>query len=85
MSFGQDILEAFAAHGDRVAIVSGRQQITYSQCLAQIGHLATNFKASGLRPGDRVGLGLIVEVEVPSIDRLNTLRDLIAIMAASRT
>lgn len=36
MSFGQDILEAFATHGDRVAMVSGRQQITYSQCLAQI-------------------------------------------------
>ncbi|KRB19889.1 acyl-CoA synthetase [Mesorhizobium sp. Root695] len=64
MSFGRDILEAFAAHGDRVAIVSGRQQITYGQCLAQIGHLATNFRTSGLRPGDRVGLSMIDNIDV---------------------
>jgi acyl-CoA synthetase (AMP-forming)/AMP-acid ligase II len=32
--------------------------------LAQIGHLATNFKASGLRPGDRFGLSMIDNIDV---------------------
>lgn len=64
MSFGQDILAAFAAHGDRVAMISGRQQITYSQCLEQIAHLATNFRASGLRAGDRVGIAMVDNIDV---------------------
>ncbi|MFC3325816.1 AMP-binding protein [Mesorhizobium cantuariense] len=57
-------MEAFAAHGDRVAMVSGRQQITYSQCLEQIAHLAANFRTSGLRAGDRVGLAMVDNIEV---------------------
>ena len=43
MSFGKQILEAFAAHGDRLAMVSDRSRITYRQALAEIGHLAANF------------------------------------------
>jgi hypothetical protein len=42
MSFGRRILEAFAAHGDKVAMVSDRSQITYAQALIQIRHLAVN-------------------------------------------
>jgi long-chain acyl-CoA synthetase len=64
MSFGRQILDAFAAHGDRVAMVSGRSEITYAQALTQIGHLAANFKASGLKPGDRVGLAMVDNIDV---------------------
>jgi acyl-CoA synthetase (AMP-forming)/AMP-acid ligase II len=64
MSFGRQILDAFAAHGDRVAMASGRSQITYAQALTQIGHLAANFKMLGLRPGDRVGLAMVDNIDV---------------------
>jgi acyl-CoA synthetase (AMP-forming)/AMP-acid ligase II len=64
MSFGQQLLDAFADHGDRVAMVSGREQITYAQALTQVGHLAANLRASGLRPGDRVGLAMVDNIDV---------------------
>lgn len=64
MSFGRQILEAFAAHGDKVAMVSDRSQITYAQALIQIGHLAANFSASGIGPGDRVGLAMVDNIDV---------------------
>jgi long-chain acyl-CoA synthetase len=64
MSFGRQILDDFAAHGDRVAMASGRSQISYSQALTQIDHLAANFKASGIRPGDRVGLAMADNIDV---------------------
>ncbi|MER8849718.1 class I adenylate-forming enzyme family protein [Mesorhizobium australicum] len=64
MSFGRQILEAFAAHGDKVAMVSGRSDITYSQALTQSGHLAANFGASDIRPGDRVGLAMVDNIDV---------------------
>ncbi|TPM98299.1 class I adenylate-forming enzyme family protein [Mesorhizobium sp. B2-1-3A] len=64
MSFGRQILEAFAAHGDKVAMVNDRSQITYAQALTQVGHLAANFNASGIRPGDRVGLAMVDNIDV---------------------
>lgn len=64
MSFGRQILEAFAAHGDKVAMVSDRSQITYAQALIQIGHLAANLSASGIEPGDRVGLAMVDNIDV---------------------
>lgn len=64
MSFGRQILEAFTAHGDKVAMVNDRSQITYAQALTQIGHLAVNFSASGIRPGDRVGLAMVDNIDV---------------------
>jgi len=64
MSFGRQILEAFAAHGDKVAMVNDRSQITYAQALTQIGHLTANFNASGIRPGDRVGLAMVDNIDV---------------------
>lgn len=64
MGFGRDVLAAFAGHGDRVAMVSGRDQITYAQALIQIDHLAANFSALGIRPGDRVGLAMIGNIDV---------------------
>ncbi|PDQ19538.1 acyl-CoA synthetase [Mesorhizobium sanjuanii] len=64
MNFGRQILDAFAANGDRVAMVSGHSRITYAQALVQVGHLAANFKMSGLRPGDRVGLAMVDNIDV---------------------
>ncbi|MFA6157772.1 AMP-binding protein, partial [Mesorhizobium sp.] len=64
MSFGKQILEAFAAHGDRLAMVSDRSRITYRQALTEIGHLAANFSASGIGRGDRVGLAMIDNIDV---------------------
>lgn len=64
MSFGRLILEAFASHGDKVAMVSDRSQITYTQALIQIGHLAANFNALGIGPGDRVGLAMVDNIDV---------------------
>ncbi|MBN9219998.1 MAG: acyl--CoA ligase [Mesorhizobium sp.] len=64
MSFGRQLLEAFASHGDKVAMVGDRSQVTYAQALAQIGRLAANFGASGIRPGDRVGLAMVDNIDV---------------------
>ena len=64
MSFGQRILEAFAAHGDKVAMVSDRSRITYARALTQIGHLAANFSGSGIGPGHRVGLAMVDDIDV---------------------
>ncbi|WP_137930711.1 class I adenylate-forming enzyme family protein [Mesorhizobium comanense] len=64
MSFGRQLLEAFASHGDKVAMVSDRSQVTYAQALAQIGHLSANFSASGIGPGDRVGLAMVDNIDV---------------------
>jgi long-chain acyl-CoA synthetase len=64
MSFGRQILEAFATHGEKVAMVSDRSQITYAQALTEIGHLAANFGASGIGPGDRVGLAMVDNIDV---------------------
>ncbi|WP_192257046.1 AMP-binding protein [Mesorhizobium caraganae] len=64
MGFGRDVLAAFAGHGDRVAMVSGRDQITYAQALIQIDHLTANFSALGIRSGDRVGLATIGNIDV---------------------
>lgn len=64
MSFGKQILEAFAANGDRVAMVSDRSRITYRQALTEIGHLAANFSASGIGRGDRVGLAMVDNIDV---------------------
>ncbi|MGX9146745.1 class I adenylate-forming enzyme family protein [Mesorhizobium sp. 128a] len=64
MGFGRDVLAAFAGHGDRVAMVSGRDQITYAQALIQIDHLAANFSALGIRSGERVGLAMIGNIDV---------------------
>lgn len=64
MGFGRDVVAAFAGHGDRVAMVSGRDQITYAQALTQIDHLAANFSALGIRSGDRVGLAMIGNIDV---------------------
>jgi acyl-CoA synthetase (AMP-forming)/AMP-acid ligase II len=58
MSFGRDILEAFASFGDRVAIVTDREEITYRQALMQIGHIAANFREGGVGKGARVGLAM---------------------------
>ena len=64
MSFGQSIRHALAEHGDRVAIVTDREQITYAQALRQSETIAGHFLKLGLKPGDRVGLAMQDNVDV---------------------
>jgi len=64
MSFGKDIFTAFALHGDRVAIITDREEITYEQALNQIGHLAANFRAMNVHRGAYVGLAMQNTVDV---------------------
>ncbi|WP_245512006.1 MULTISPECIES: class I adenylate-forming enzyme family protein [unclassified Mesorhizobium] len=42
----------------------GQRPLTYAQALAQRGHLAANFGASGIGPGDRVGLAMVDNIDV---------------------
>lgn len=58
MSFGQSIFEAMELHGDRPAIVSGREQLSYRDVLAQAATLAANFAELGVGNGSRVGLAM---------------------------
>lgn len=58
MSFGQSIFEAMELHGDRPAIVSGREQLSYRDVLAQAATLAANFAERGVGNGSRVGLAM---------------------------
>jgi long-chain acyl-CoA synthetase len=64
MSFGKEILAAFASHGERLAMLSGHETVTYAQGLSQIQRLAANFTALGLRRGDRVGLAMVGNIDV---------------------
>lgn len=58
MSFGRQIFEAMTVHGDRPAILSGREQLSYADVLAQSATLAANFSELGVGSGARVGLAM---------------------------
>ncbi len=58
MSFGQDLFAAFRGHGDRVALVTDQEEITYGQLLDQIEFVAANFRAAGVTAGSYVGLAM---------------------------
>ncbi|MFA6133472.1 MAG: AMP-binding protein [Phycisphaerae bacterium] len=47
---------AAAAGGDGVAIVDGEVRCTFAELDVQVGHLADELRARGLRRGDRVGI-----------------------------
>jgi long-chain acyl-CoA synthetase len=64
MSFGRELLVAFENHADRVAVVTGGEEITYRQALSRVGHIAANFRAAGVRPGSFVGLAMQDTVDV---------------------
>lgn len=64
MSFGRSIFEAMAAHGDRPAILTGREQLSYSDVLGQAASLAANFADLGIGSGARVGLAMQDTMEV---------------------
>lgn len=64
MSFGQRIFEAMTAHGERPAILSGREQLSYADILAQADRLAANFAELGIDGGSRVGLAMQDTMEV---------------------
>ena len=64
MSFGRQIFEAMTVHGDRPAILSGREQLSYADILAQAATLAANFAECGVVSGSRVGLAMQDTMEV---------------------
>ena len=64
MSFGRQIFEAMTVHGDRPAILSGREQLSYADILAQAATLAANFAERGVVSGSRVGLAMQDTMEV---------------------
>lgn len=53
-TFGEMLRQHAAAHGDRVAIVSGDRRISYAELDASADRLAAGFRNLGLRPRDRV-------------------------------
>ncbi len=64
MSFGRAILAAFAQHGERVAIVTERDEISFATALGEIRNLASNFRAHGVGHGDYVGLAMVDTADV---------------------
>ena len=64
MSFGRQIFEAMPVHGDRPAILSGREQLSYADVLAQSATLAANLAELGVGSGARVGLAMQDTMEV---------------------
>ncbi len=63
MGFGRDFFAACRVHGDRVAIVTDRETITYSRLLQEVAFVAANFRATGVTAGSLVGLALQDSVE----------------------
>jgi len=52
-----DILErAVESHGDHIAVEEGRHRIRYVELAKRVAHLASVLRASGLAPGDRIGI-----------------------------
>jgi long-chain acyl-CoA synthetase len=58
MSFGPILFGAMASYGDRPAMVSHREALTYAQTLAQVDNLSANLAAFGVKRGDRVGVAV---------------------------
>ncbi|MFW5438695.1 (2,3-dihydroxybenzoyl)adenylate synthase [Paenibacillus apiarius] len=53
-TFGGMLRQRAAAHGERVAIVSGEQRISYAELDAKADRLAAGFRKLGIKPQDRV-------------------------------
>lgn len=52
-----DILErAVELHGECIAVEEGRHRISYAELAKRVAHLASVLLASGLAPGDRIGI-----------------------------
>ena len=64
ISFGRELSDAFAAHGDRVAIVAEREEITYAGILDRVGHIAANLRDAGVNAGAFAGLAMQDTVDV---------------------
>ena len=58
MSFANRFFEAVRTYGDRPAIISGREELSYEQLLAQSERLASNLSVAGIGPGTRVGIAV---------------------------
>ena len=50
---GRFYADAFATHGDRVAMVSGGERVTYSELRERVDHLALHLLDLGVMPLDR--------------------------------
>jgi long-chain acyl-CoA synthetase len=45
-------------HGDRIALVTSHEEITYAEALEQIDHIAGHFRAAGIAVGNHVGIAM---------------------------
>ncbi|WP_019419404.1 (2,3-dihydroxybenzoyl)adenylate synthase [Paenibacillus sp. OSY-SE] len=53
-TFGDMLRQRAAAHGDRIAIVSGDQRMSYAELDARADRLTAGFRKLGIQPQDRV-------------------------------
>ena len=62
-----NVFDLIAAHHtlrpDNIAVIDGRQQITYGQLHDQVESLARKLSSLGVKPGDRVAIYLNKSVE----------------------
>lgn len=58
MNFGRILFEAMASYGDRPAMVSHHETLTYAQVLTQVDRLSSNLAAAGVESGNRVGVAV---------------------------
>ena len=58
MTFARQFFELMNTYGERPALVAGREELGYADVARQARHLATHLSASGIGPGDRVGIAV---------------------------
>lgn len=58
MSFANRLFATMAAHGERTALCSNREDVSHEQAVVQANNIAANLKALGVEPGDRIGLAM---------------------------
>ncbi|MFM0045605.1 class I adenylate-forming enzyme family protein [Paraburkholderia sediminicola] len=56
MNIGSTLTQAAAAHPDHIAIIHGDKTLSYRAFNERANRLASQFRALGIRPGDRVGI-----------------------------
>lgn len=64
MNFGKQLVDVMARHGDRPAMISSHEQLTYAQAVDRSKILASNLAAAGVRTGDRIGIAMQDNLEV---------------------
>ncbi|MFM0283793.1 long-chain fatty acid--CoA ligase [Paraburkholderia sediminicola] len=56
MNIGSTLTQAAAAHPDHIAVIHGDTRLSYRALNERANRLASQLRAQGIRPGDRVGI-----------------------------